>query len=88
MTRSSELVTALGKKSRLTVTPTRVTVKVSRDLRDRAEEIYRLALSIAEDIDPDVSMRGVFDFKNNQIRMHTGRHLSVQTAITFPFADR
>lgn len=85
--RSRELVFVKGKHSRLTVTPTRVTVKVSEAHEHLTCALFTTGLKIAEQISPDSrSMRGEFDVKTQRIKMTTNRgHKSTYTVLMFTF---
>lgn len=71
--RSFELVFVPGKKSRLTVTPTRVTVKVSQANAELASVLADAGRKIADRINLDRSMRGGYDLLKERVFLQTER---------------
>jgi hypothetical protein len=71
--RRMEFVFVHGSKSRLTITPERVTIKVASKEGDYVGVFYAAAAVIATLTDFDVSLRGVFDMKTRKIELYSGR---------------
>jgi hypothetical protein len=70
VSRVSEIRMTPGTKSRLTVTSTRVTVKVCGSDGEMYDELYLAGHAIAELIDSEKSLRGVFDTDHRRISMY------------------
>jgi hypothetical protein len=71
MNRVHELVVLPGKKSRLTITPLRVTVKVSQEHKELEAELVEASQRIAESVTLDRTLRGCFDVRNRRITLYT-----------------
>lgn len=86
MERVHELVTLPGKKSRLTITPLRITVKVSREHQVLESELVQAAQKIAEDITQVRTLRGCFDVKHKVVTLRTNpRHVAAYLEMTYRF---
>lgn len=75
MHRNFELVHKENALSRLTVTPTRVTLKVIPSHKGIEDDLIGLSLIMADQIDHDKSLRGTFDWdqRNIVLREKTGK---------------
>lgn len=71
--RDFEVIDATGKVSRLTITPTRVTVKVLPNEKHLLDEYVHAAENIAESIDYPLSLRGAFSPEEKEITLATGK---------------
>lgn len=82
MIRDHDLIITPGKQDRLTITPTRVTVKVTKAHEDAADDLYVAGQKIAEHVDFDRSLRGSFDLLKRRIELSTD---SRDVSFTFDF---
>lgn len=85
--RLTEIVfTDSPKKSRLTVTPHRVTVKVSLADREISAFLFTVGQNVARNVDSETTMRGQFDLLTNTVTLQTERrHPSTFVKITYNF---
>lgn len=73
MSRTFEVVEAQNAKSRLTVTPTRVTLKIHPNHEEKRERLIAAAHAIADQTDYPQSLRGFFNFEKGMIQMRNGK---------------
>lgn len=75
----------LGRASRLTVTPTRITLKISPEDAQREQELTELSHSIASQASYPLALRGIFRWEHAVIVLAT-KNKSAKHRVSFRFS--